>query len=70
MGENRYKPFRDKKMSCIRVRRGSNKKDELYMGENASPTVEYINKLSFLKENSKIPGYRKFVKTCGELVIE
>ena len=37
MGENRYKPFKDKKMGCTWVRRGMNQKEGPYMGENASP---------------------------------
>ena len=37
MGENRYKPFKDKKMSCIWARRGTNQKAGPYMGEKASP---------------------------------
>ena len=38
MGENRVKQFRDKTMSCIRVRRGSNQKEEPYLGENVHPS--------------------------------
>ena len=37
MGENRVKQFRDKTMSCIRGRRGSNQKEELYPGEYVPP---------------------------------
>jgi hypothetical protein len=37
MGENRYKPFKDKKMSRIWMRLGTDQKEEPYMGENASP---------------------------------
>ena len=37
LGENRYKPFKDKTMSCMRGRKGSNQNDELYLGENVHP---------------------------------
>jgi hypothetical protein len=35
MGENRYKPFKDKKMGSTWVRRGANQKEVLYIGEKA-----------------------------------
>ena len=40
MGENRVKQFRDKTMSCIRVRSGSNQKEEPYLGENVLPFLD------------------------------
>ena len=39
LGENRYKPFKDKTMSCFWGKRGSNQNNEPYLGENVSPAV-------------------------------
>ena len=39
MGENRYNQFKDKELSRIRVRRGSNQEFEPYMNEKAYPWV-------------------------------
>ena len=36
MGENRYRPFKDKKMDLTWVKRGTNQKEGPYMGENVS----------------------------------
>ena len=36
-GKNRYKQFKDKQMSCMRGRRGSNQNEEPYLGENVLP---------------------------------
>ena len=45
-GENRVKQFRDKTMSCIRVRRGLNQKEEPYLGENVLPKFQAYIKIS------------------------
>ena len=47
LGENRYKPFKDKTMSCFWGKRGSNQNDEPYLGENVSP-CKIINELEFV----------------------
>ena len=39
MGKNRYKTFKDKKMGCTWMRRGTNQKEMSYTVENASPAV-------------------------------
>jgi hypothetical protein len=39
MGENRYIPFKDKKINRTWVRRGTNQKEEPYMGENIPPKL-------------------------------
>ena len=34
---NRYRPFKDKNMDSTWVKRGTNKREGLYMGENVPP---------------------------------
>ena len=53
MGENRYRPFKDKKMDHTWVRRGTNQKEGPYMGENVPPTRPARKKSNLPKLKSR-----------------